>query len=81
VSDLTEEVRTLQDQVESIDDNFSKVKAQNAALTEEISELRLAVVTMRTHLATLIRILAPLSAEPVPVAASDSKEDDAPTTA
>jgi hypothetical protein len=58
VRDLSEDVRSLQIQTNDVEDGIGHLKAQNTAMTEEIKELRHAIVTMRNHVATLIRLLA-----------------------
>ena len=63
---LREFVEGVTAQLVDIEEGNSIVKAQNAALTEEVRELRHVVVTMRSHIATLIRlVVSKKSGEPV----------------
>ena len=63
---LREFVEGVTAQLVDIEEGNSIVKAQNAALTEEVRELRHVVVTMRSHIATLIRlVVSKQSGEPV----------------
>jgi hypothetical protein len=55
IRDLAEDVRVGLD---AVDEGMGCLRAQNTALTEEVRELRVAVNTMRQHIATLIRLLA-----------------------
>lgn len=91
VKDLAEEVRTAQTQIGNVEEDMATMKAQNAALTEEVRELRHAVVTMRSHVATLIRLLAgesqarpaaivPPQANAAPVAQTEPQAPVSPAT-
>jgi hypothetical protein len=63
---LREFVEGVTAQLMDIEEGNSIVKAQNAAFTEEVRELRHVVVTMRSHIATLIRlVVSKKSGEPV----------------
>ena len=67
VSGLTKVVKSLQAQVTSIDGNLLEVKSQNAALTKEVHEFNLMVVTMREQLTTLIKLLAAPASDSVTI--------------
>ena len=57
VKELTDEVKILQSQITEMEDGFGSISAQNVALTNEVRELRAITVSMRQHIATLIRQL------------------------
>ena len=57
VKELSDEVKILQSQITEMEDGFGSISAQNVALTAEVRELRTIIVSMRQHVATLIRQL------------------------
>jgi len=65
VSGVTKDVKLLRAQVTSIVNNISKIEIQNSALTKEVQEFNLMVVTMREQLTRLIQHLAAPTANSV----------------
>lgn len=57
LADLDEEVRTAQQQLTNIEEDTALIKAQNVAMVEEMRELRHNFTVMRSHLASLVRLM------------------------
>ena len=55
VTDLAEEIRTQQIQLNDVAEDVGAIKAQNAALAAELSELRGIMLAVRNNMASLVR--------------------------